>query len=63
MKKGRVSDHVAVKPLKSLLTTVIHGKEARRKSWLLTRSRQGLIKGERKNKSFWFITKEGTEEF
>lgn len=28
MQKGRVSDRVAVKPLKSLLTTEIHGKEA-----------------------------------
>lgn len=51
MQKGRVSDRVAMKRLKSLLTTVIHGKEARGKSWLLTRSRQGLIKGGGKNKS------------
>lgn len=51
MQEGRVSDHVAMKPLPSPRTTVIHGEEAKGKPWLLTKSGWGLIKEGRRNET------------
>lgn len=47
MQTGMASDCVVGKPLKSPLTGGIHGKEARGKPLLQTKSRQGLLKGVR----------------
>ena len=52
---------MAVKPLQSPLTNLIHGKEARGKAQLLTKSVQGLSKGE-KNKDSGLSQRSGTEE-
>lgn len=52
---------MAVKPLQSPLTNLIHGKEARGKAQLLTKSVQGLSK-EEKNKDSGLSQRWGTEE-